>query len=378
MKRYNFSNKGFLAKSFSSKGFSLLEMIIVVAIITIMVSLATPSYKGMFRLIDKSTCILNQRHIRDAMIVYYNDRPFVTDEDGFGDGEVFIDLKGRVVGDPSRDLSDFIGDKVFDCPSDGLAKDGKDTDPDYITDGMVITCINDNCTAKKYGGLPFIHDIAKDVFYRHSITSAVALGSALPPNEDKEIEEEPPLPPPPLLSEDFGPGAEDRWFSTRGKKYEFGDGYLKIGGKGEHRTFAGDETWTDYTIETNATLEDGGWGYGIYFRATDIDKANAYIFQYDERYGPGAFLFRKIVNGREKSPFARVYARDTSFGQDFDWYDSERNIKIEVVGNEYRAYVDDELVVVGTDDTYDHGMVGLRTWAKSSAIFNDMTVKELE
>ncbi len=376
MKRYDFSNKRFLVKSFSSKGFSLLEMMIVVAILTIMVSLAMPSYKSMFRLIDKAICILNQHHIRDAMLVYYNDRPFVTDEDGFGDGEVFIDLKGRVVGDPSRNLSDLIGDKVFDCPSDGLAKDGKDNDPDYITDGMVITCINDNCTAKKYGGIPFIHDIAKDVFFRHSITSTVALGSALPPHED---EEEPPPPAPPLLSEDFGPGAEDRWNKVVGSEYEFGDGYLKIGGmEGEHRIFAGDETWTDYTIEANATLEDGSWGYGIYFRATDPNNTNAYIFQYDQRYGSGAFLFRKIVNGREKSPFAKVYARDTSFGKDFDWYDSERNITVEVVGNEYRAYVDDELVVVGTDDDYNHGMVGLRTWSKSSAIFNDITVKELE
>lgn len=374
----------------SEGGFSLLEIAIVMTILIILFSLAIPSYNSTRRLIDKATCMLHQRHIADAVLVYYDDRPFVTDKDGFGDGEVFIDLNGVVVGDISRDLSELIGDKVFDCPSDGLKENGTDNDPDYITDGTTVTCINDNCTAKKYGGVPFIHDVAKSVFYKHSITSTVALGSALPlPEEDSgdgeeesSEEEEVTLPPEPLFSEDFDKGAKKRWNKVAGNKYKFGDGYLEMGkingGGGEHRIFAGDETWTDYTIEATATLEDESWGYGIYFRATDPDNTDAYIFQYDERYGSGAFLFRKIVDGKEESPFARVYARDTSFGKKFDWYDTERKIKIEVVGDEYRAYVDNELVVVGTDDSYDSGMIGLRTWNKSSVTFNNIEVKEYE
>jgi prepilin-type N-terminal cleavage/methylation domain-containing protein len=372
----------------SKEGFSLVELVIVIMILTIMSALVVPSYNSVKRLIDRAACILNQRHITDAVLVYYDDRPFVTDEDGFGDGEVFIDLDGVVVGDVSRDLSRLLDKRVFDCPSDGLKRDGTDDDPDYITDGTTVTCLNDNCTAKKYGGTPFVHDIAKKVLYKHSITSTVALGSALPPvvaggggeaeEEEVDDEEEPPA----YLSEDFDEGAEDRWKKVEGSDYEFGDGYLKMGstekGGGEHRIFAGEESWTDYTVEVTATLDEKSWGYGIYFRATDPENANAYVFQYDERYGSGAFLFRKIVNGNEQSPFARVYVRDTSFGKDFDWYDTERKIKIEVVGDEYRAYVDRELVVVGTDDSYENGMIGLRTWNKSSATFDSIEVKEYE
>lgn len=377
MKKYGLSN-GLL-----KKGFSLLEITVAIMILTILASLAVPTFNSFKRLIDRAACILNQRHIRDAILVYYDDRPFVTDEDGFGYGEVLIDLNGVVVGDISRDLSRLLGDKVFDCPSDGLKKDGTDDDPDYITDGMTVTCINDNCTATKYGGVPFIHDIAKNVFYKHSLTSAVPLASTMPPKEEGvEEEEEAPYPPEPLLSEDFGKGAEDRWKKVLGSEYEFGDGYLKMGsmkgGGGEHRIFAGEESWNDYVIEATATLQEKSWGYGIYFRATDPENINGYVFQYDERFGSGAFLFRKIVDGKEQSPFANVYVRDTSFGKDFDWYDIERKIKIEVVGNEYRAYVDGELVLVGTDDTYENGMIGLRTWNKSSAMFDNIDVKKYE
>ncbi len=349
-------------------------------IMAILASLAIPTFNSFKRLIDRAACILNQRHIRDASLVYYDDRPFVTDEDGFGDGEVFIDLNGVVVGDKSRDLSRLLGDKVFDCPSDGLKKDGTDDAPDYITDGTTVTCINDNCTATKYGGVPFIHDIAKSVFYKHSFTSAVPLALAVPPEEEavEDEEDEAPSEPEPLLSEDFDKGAKKRWNKVAGNKYKFGDGYLKVGSlkgaSGEHRIFTGEESWNDYTVEATATLEDESWGYGIYFRATDPENANAYIFQYDQRYGSGAFLFRKIVNGKEQSPFARVYVRDTSLGKDFDWYDIERKIKIDVVGNEYRAYVDGELVVVGTDDSYENGMIGLRTWNNSSATFDNIEV----
>jgi fructan beta-fructosidase len=103
---------------------------------------------------------------------------------------------------------------------------------------------------------------------------------------------------------------------------------------------------------------------------------NAYIFQYDENFGSGAFLFRKIVDGKEQSPFARVYVRDTEFGKDFDWYGTERTITVEVAGDEFRAYVDGVLVVTGVDDSYSNGMMGLRTWGGTSAVFDEIRVEK--
>lgn len=356
------------------EGFSFIELIIALMILVILTSLAIPSYKSLMRIIDRVQCILNQRHIGDAVKIYYDDRPFVTDQDGFGDGEVFIDFQGRVVGDPERDLSRLIGETgVFDCPSDGLSEEG-DVMADYVTDGFIVACITDDMTALKRDGTPFLHDYPTEQMWTHGGVSGVALrvedGTAdISDDEEKEW----------LFYEAFDIGAEDRWYIAEGRYYEFTDGSLTIGedkgNSGEHRIFTGDETWDDYTIEVDALLESGS-GYGIYFRATDPDAADAYVFQYDEQYGSGAFLFRKIVDGKEQAPFARVFVRDTEFGKDFDWYDIERTIMLEIAGDEFKAYVDGVLVLTGVDDSYSSGMIGLRTWGGTSAFFDEIRVKE--
>ena len=63
-----------------------------------------------------------------------------------------------------------------------------------------------------------------------------------------------------------------------GDQYAFG---VPGGWGGQNRALAGDESWTDYTIEVDATLHQG-WGYGIYFRVQDVENPagpNGYIFQ---------------------------------------------------------------------------------------------------
>jgi type II secretory pathway pseudopilin PulG len=183
-----------------SAGFSVLELAIVVAIIAIMVSLALPSFRGAMSLIEHAECYLNQRHIRDAALVYYTDRPFVTPEDGFGDGEVFIDLTGTVVGDPGRDLGRLIDrPETFDCPSDGLAADG-DTTADYLTDGYVVTCLTDGVTGLKSDGAAFVHDTSVDVLWRHvALSGAVVSEPPIPPEPPP-----PPRPGPQVLTVDDG------------------------------------------------------------------------------------------------------------------------------------------------------------------------------
>lgn len=376
------------------EGFSFIELIIAVAILTILTSLAIPSYRSLIRVVDRMQCILNQRHIGDAVKIYYDDKPFVTDRDGFGDGEVFIDFQGRVVGDQERDLSRLIGETgVFDCPSDGLSAEG-DTMADYVTDGFIVACLTDDITALKGDGTPFLHDYPTEEIWSHGGLSGVALRTEdettdIPGEEDETVdmpgEEDEAVDTPEeegeewLFDERFDDGAEDRWYIAEGEYFDFEDGSLTIGkGKGnsgEHRIFSGDETWDDYTIEVDAILERGS-GYGVYFRAMNPDAANAYIFQYDENYGSGAFLFRKIVDGKEQPPFARVFVRDTEFGKHFDWYGTERKITLEVNGDEFRAYVDGVLVVTGVDDSYPSGMVGLRTWGNTSAVFSEIRVGE--
>ena len=356
-------------------GFSLTELVVAIMILTILTALAVPSYMSLLRIIDRVQCILNQRHIASAVTIYYDDRPFVTDQDGFGDGEVFLDFQGRVVGDPERDLSRLIGEtRVFDCPSDGLSEEG-DTMADYVTDGFVVACLTDDMTALKGDGTPFLHDYPSGEIWTHGGVSGVALGAGDETDDASGDEEEQWL-----LYETFDLGAEDSWYIVRGEYYDFEDGSLTIGGSkrgnaGEHRIFTGDETWDDYTVEVDAVLERGS-GYGVYFRATDPDAANAYIFQYDENFGSGAFLFREIVDGKEQPPFARVFVKDTEFGKDFDWYGTERTITVEVSGDEFKAYVDGVLVLSGVDDSYSSGMIGLRTWGGTSAVFDEIRIME--
>lgn len=358
------------------EGFSFIELIIALAILAILTSLAIPSYRSLIRVVDRVQCFLNQRHIGDAVKIYYDDKPFLTDRDGFGDGEVFIDFQGRVVGDPERDLSRLIGETgVFDCPSDGLSAEG-DTMADYVTDGFIVACLTDDITALKGDGTPFLHDYPTEKIWSHGGLSGVALRTEDETADIPEVEEEKEEW---LFNEMFDDGAEDRWYIAEGEYFDFADGSLTIGSgrgnSGEHRIFAGDETWEDYTIEVDAVLEQGS-GYGVYFRATNPDAADAYIFQYDENYGSGAFLFRKIVDGKEQPPFAQVFVRDTEFGKDFDWYGTERTITLEIAGDEFRAYVDGVLVVTGVDDSYPSGMMGLRAWGKTSAVFSEIRVGE--
>ena len=157
----------------SLKGQTLLEIIMGVMIIAILASLAVPTYLSGRRIVEKVQCNINQKYMMDAISLYYDDKPFVSPEDGFGDGEVFIDLDGKVVGNIDRDLSRLIDDqRIFDCPSDGLKRDGADSNSDYVTDGNTIACLTDNITSLKTDGNSFLHDYASDTSWKHNSSPA--------------------------------------------------------------------------------------------------------------------------------------------------------------------------------------------------------------
>ena len=145
---------------------------------------------------------------------------------------------------------------------------------------------------------------------------------------------------------------------------------------GEHRAFAGEETWSDYTITTRATLywpypdRPASIGFGFYFRATHDSngRLNAYVFQYDPGLG-GAFVFRKVANDEEAGPIARSNAP-----RDYVWYGVEREIRVTVVGAVFTAFVDGEQVLQASDTSYPNGNIGMRTWNQAKACFNEIAV----
>jgi len=173
-----------------------------------------------------------------------------------------------------------------------------------------------------------------------------------------------------LMDEDFEDVSD--WTETSGSCWRIESGTYVAGGicGGEHRSFSGEETWDNYTIEVDADLLTGQ-GYGIYFRVTNVGSSfNGYAFQYDPGYGSGAFLMRRIDNGYERSPFAIAW-----FPGGYQIYNIWRHIRIEINGDNFKAYVDGVLVVDANESTYSEGAIGLRMWGHSHVMFDNFRVQ---
>jgi hypothetical protein len=124
---------------------------------------------------------------------------------------------------------------------------------------------------------------------------------------------------------------------------------------------------SDYVVHLRvATLLEGN-GYGVMFRMQNYTNSpSGYGFQYDP--GLKAFVFRKWVNGKES------VISSYKPGNDYEWHNVSRDVKVVVKGTRMEAYIDDELVLTATDDSYSSGGVGLRTWYGSSACFDDFEI----
>lgn len=128
---------------------------------------------------------------------------------------------------------------------------------------------------------------------------------------------------------------------------------------------------SDYVIDVSLARLTRGNGYGLFFRDSGGPKFNGYSFQYDPGYGRGAFIIRKWINGNELAvPIARV---DAPAG--YDWYGSDRTVRLEVRGNTFVASIDGQPVVQARDSSFDQGGIGFRSWDASSACFDDVSVR---
>ncbi|ACL25467.1 family 16 glycoside hydrolase [Chloroflexus aggregans] len=159
----------------------------------------------------------------------------------------------------------------------------------------------------------------------------------------------------------------DSWAIHHGR-WQLRDGRLCIDGPGRiYRPL----DRHDYIIEVDMARITRGNGYGVFFRDSGGEKFNGYSFQYDPGYGRGAFIIRKWVNGNELSmPIAR-----TNAPLNYDWYGTDRRVRIEVRGDTFIAYVDGQPVVQARDSSFSGGGIGFRSWDNSSACFDDLTVR---
>jgi len=125
----------------------------------------------------------------------------------------------------------------------------------------------------------------------------------------------------------------------------------------------------DYSILMKNSILYNGNGYGIFFRTTYLKgKANGYIFQYDP--GLRAFVIRRWVDGKEiNPPFAK-----TPIPPNYPIYNTPHDIKIDVIGNNYVIYIDGQKILDVTDDVYQKGGIGLRTWDSTNFCTDEITL----
>ena len=121
------------------------------------------------------------------------------------------------------------------------------------------------------------------------------------------------------------------------------------------------DKWSDYSVECKMMMETGPDNMGIVARYQD----------------QGTYYILCIVNGRQQVEFwkrvggnyseVQVEAFDNKIGE---WY----TFKATAEGTDFKAYVNDELILEASDDAIKTGKAGVRTYS-ATAHFDDFIIK---
>jgi len=303
-------------KPHGSGGFTLLEVIVVVALIALLLAIAVPNFREASEHARSTACATYRLRVEAAEGV------MLTKQQRHSTSILELTRTG-------------VLDRVHPCPSGGL-----------------------------YAWWPYE---PADLRYQTRYGCAVHAKTSGP------VPEVPP-PTPPLFSDDFDGKNGEAWKQPVGKPYKLKDGEMVLQPPGENRIFGGDEDWKDGDISFSGALQSGD-GFGIFFRATKTEKGNldGYSFQYDpglKTKDGGNFLIRKWTNGSESAPLAMAPAP-----AGFDWYRTSREFGISLQGDRFTVSMGGEPILSARDSSYPNGGIGIRTWDSTNASFGSISFR---
>ncbi len=164
---------------------------------------------------------------------------------------------------------------------------------------------------------------------------------------------------------DFDKNAEG-WKVANGT-WAVKDGVYKLsrGAEAEH-SLVGEEDWDDYTIEAKIRVDEHHWA-GLVFRAKSEMEYYVYYFNVPDNKTE---LWRHKVGGwGSRDNLDQIPAVGGVKIKNGEWID----MKVEVEGDTFKLYINDELQKENSDGVYGEGKVGVWGW-DTAASFDDFTV----
>lgn len=309
----------------NKKGFTLIEVIVVVAILGILAGVAVVAFGGIHIKSQKNACFANIKNVETAAwanaTIYDENVPTVANTILSGDDTYY-----------TNDVT---------CPSGGVYSARYDEE----TGRLIISCsVHGEISASQTNG---------------SVEGAYRLEFSSP---------------------DFN--IDDYLHASH---YRIEDGKLKS----SYGLFMADvEPSEHYMVETTATLSgNGGYGILIGTRSEDASHDHGYSVQFDKSYNK-SIIIRERENGQESSPIMiRELSNFIPEAQDESWWNEEHMFAVEVnsVSDSQSAlniFVDGVLVgkndyTMLIDSTEGANMIGLRSW-NSTTEYNYLDYKDMD
>ena len=132
------------------------------------------------------------------------------------------------------------------------------------------------------------------------------------------------------------------------------------------------------TNTSNKNKNAAVWnGYGIFFRSSNPSKLDGYMFEIEQvKQGEPPYLyFREWQNGNQIGSGQKGNLAYAPVPAGFD-LSNPGQIRLEVSGDTFAAYINGKKVLEAKDDTFKSGSLGLAVNQGSKATIKDMSVED--